>query len=62
MTAPPAWLIGTNAVSEMMRPRPEPRVAAYLVSIAGDGIGLVVVTRSARDFRKTVVPWAFAPP
>ena len=28
MTAPLAWLIETNVVSEMMRPRPEPRVAA----------------------------------
>ena len=44
MTAPLAWLIDTNVVSEMMRPRPEPRVAAYLDSIAGDGIGLSSVT------------------
>lgn len=44
MTAPLAWLIDTNVVSEMMRPRPEPRVAAFLDSIADDGIGLAAVT------------------
>ena len=44
MTAPLAWLIDTNVVSEMMRPRPEPGVAAYLDSIASDGIGLSSVT------------------
>ena len=44
MTAPLAWLIDTNVVSEMMRPRPEPRVAAYLDSIADDGLGLASVT------------------
>ena len=44
MTAPLAWLIDTNVVSEMMRPRPEPRVAAYLDSIADDGLGLATIT------------------
>ena len=44
MTAPLAWLIDTNVVSEMMRPRPEPRVAAFLDSIADDGLGLASVT------------------
>ena len=44
MTAPLAWLIDTNVVSEMMRPRPEPRVAAYLDSIADDGLGLASIT------------------
>ncbi len=44
MTAPLAWLIDRNVVSEMMRPRPEPRVAAFLDSIAGDGLGLASVT------------------
>ena len=44
MTGPLAWLIDTNVFSEMMRPRPEPRVAAYLDSIASDGIGLSSVT------------------
>lgn len=44
MTAPLAWLIDTNVVSEMMRPRPEPRVAAFLDSIAEEGIGLASVT------------------
>ena len=44
MTAPLAWLIDTNVVSEMMRPRPEPRVAAFLDSIAVDGLGLVSIT------------------
>ena len=38
------WLIDANVVSEMMRPFPEPRVAAYLDSVAGDGIGLTSVT------------------
>ena len=44
MTAPLAWLIDTNVVSEMMRPRPEARVAAFLDSIAGEGLGVASVT------------------
>lgn len=44
MTAPLAWLIDTNVVSEMMRPRPEPRVAAFLDSIADEGLGLASIT------------------
>ena len=44
MTAPIAWLVDTNVVSEMMRPRPEPRVAAFLDSIADEGLGLVSIT------------------
>ena len=44
MIVPLAWLIDTNVVSEMMRPRPEPRVAAFLDSIADEGLGLSSVT------------------
>ena len=44
MTALLSWLIDTNVVSEMMRPRPEPRVAAYLDSIVDDGLGLASIT------------------
>ena len=44
MTAPLAWLMDTNVVSEMMRPRPEQRVAAFLDSIADDGLGLASIT------------------
>lgn len=44
MSVPLAWLIDTNVVSEMMRPRPEPRVAAFLDSIADEGLGLASVT------------------
>ena len=44
MTTPLAWLIDTNVVSEMMRPRPEPRVAAFLDSIAGEGLGLASIS------------------
>ncbi len=44
MTAPLAWLIDTNVVSEMMRPQPEPQVAAFLDSIADEGLGLSSVT------------------
>ncbi len=44
MTAQLAWLIDTNVVSEMMRPHPEPQVAAFLDSIERDGIGLASVT------------------
>ena len=44
MTAPLAWLMDTNVVSEMMRPRPEPRVAAFLDSIADEGLGLAAIT------------------
>ena len=44
MTTPLAWLVDTNVVSDMMRPRPEPRVAAFLDSIADEGLGLASVT------------------
>jgi len=44
MTAPLAWLIDTNVVSEMMRAQPEPRVAAFLDAIEADGIGLASIT------------------
>ena len=44
MTAPLVWLIDTNVVSEMMRPRPEPRVAAFLDAIEAEGIGLASIT------------------
>ena len=44
MTAHLAWLIDTNVVSEMMRPRPEPRVAAFLDSVEREGISLASVT------------------
>ena len=44
MTAPVAWLLDTNTVSEMMRPKPEPRVAKFLDRIAGEGIGLASIT------------------
>ena len=44
MSAPLAWLIDTNVVSEMMRPRPEPRVAAFLDLIADEGLGLASIT------------------
>ena len=44
MTVPLAWLMDTNVVSEMMRPRPEPRVAAFLDSIAVEGLGLAAIT------------------
>ncbi len=44
MVAPLAWLIDTNVISEMMRPRPEPRVAVFLDSIADKGLGLASVT------------------
>ena len=44
MTAPIAWIIDTNVVSEMMRRQPEPRVAACLDSIAGEGLGIASIT------------------
>lgn len=44
MTLPLVWLIDTNVVSEMMRPRPEPRVAGFLDSIADEGVGLASIT------------------
>ncbi len=44
MTAPVAWLIDTNVVSEMMRPRPAPRVALFLDSIVEEGLGLSTIT------------------
>ena len=44
MNASVAWLLDTNVVSEMMRPRPEPRVARFLDSVAEEGIGLSAIT------------------
>ena len=44
MTAPLVWLIDTNVVSEMIRPRPEPRVVSFLDSIADEGLGLASIT------------------
>ncbi len=44
MNAPVAWLLDTNVISEMMRPHPEPRVAAFLDKIADQGIGLASIT------------------
>lgn len=44
MTIPHAWLIDTNVVSEIMRRQPEPRVAACLDSVAGEGLGIASIT------------------
>ena len=44
MNAPLAWLIDTNVIYEMMRSRPEPRAAAFLDSIADEGLGLASIT------------------
>ena len=44
MTAPVAWLLDTNVVSEMMRPEPAPQVAEFLDAVAVEGIGLSSVT------------------
>ena len=44
MTDRVAWLIDTNVVSEMMRPNPEPRVAAFPDQIADEGIGIASIT------------------
>lgn len=44
MTDQIAWLIDTNVVSEMMRPHPEPQVAAFLDAVESEGIGLASVT------------------
>lgn len=44
MTAPVAWLLDTNVVSEMMRPEPARQVAGFLDAIAAEGIGLSSVT------------------
>ena len=60
MTPPLAWLLDANVVSEMMRPTPEPRVAAFLAAAAASR-GLSVVTRNTSEFRNTgigtVNPW-----
>ncbi len=39
-----SWLIDTNVISEMMQPRPEPRVAAFLDSIVDEGLGISSIT------------------
>lgn len=44
MTAPLAWLLDANVISEMMRPEPEPRVVAFLDSIADGELGIASVT------------------
>ena len=44
MIAPFTWLIDTNVVSEMMRPRPDPGVVAFLDSIAVQGLGIASIT------------------
>ncbi|MXY53574.1 MAG: type II toxin-antitoxin system VapC family toxin [Gammaproteobacteria bacterium] len=44
MTGLLAWLIDTNVISEVMRPHPEPRVAAFLDSIEHEGTGIATVT------------------
>ena len=44
MTLPAANLLDTNVVSEMMRRRPDRRVADFLDAIAREGLGLSVVT------------------
>ena len=44
MNAPVGWLLDANVVSEMMRPHPEPCVAAFLDEIADQGIGLASIT------------------
>ena len=44
MTGPFTRLVDTNLLSKMMRPRPEPRVAAFLDSISDEGLDLAAVT------------------
>ena len=39
-----SWLLDTNVVSEMMRPRPEPRVARFLDGIATHGLHISAIT------------------
>ncbi len=38
------WLVDANVISEMMRPQPDPRVAAFLDSIAHEGLGIACIT------------------
>lgn len=44
MIVPAGNLLDTNVVSEMMRPSPNPRVAAFLDAIAIEGIGISVIS------------------
>ncbi len=44
MTVRLAWLVDANTVSEMMRPRPDPKVASFLDSVADEGLGIASVT------------------
>lgn len=39
-----AYLLDANVVSEMMRRKPEPRVAAFLDAVVGEGLALASVT------------------
>ena len=38
------WILDTNVVSEMMRPRPDPKVGTFLDSITHEGIAVSSVT------------------
>ena len=53
MTDRLAWLLDANIVSEMMRPRPEPRVAAFHDSIAEEGIGVASSRRTTQNSNST---------
>lgn len=42
-TAPFAWLIDTNVISELIRPRSDPRVVAFLDLITEEGLGFASI-------------------
>ncbi len=44
MTSPLSWLLDTNVVSEMMRPRPDRRVVEFLDAADPQGMGIAAVT------------------
>ena len=44
MTTALVWLVDTNVVSEMMRPAPDPQVAAFLDSVADEGLALASIS------------------
>ena len=44
------YLLDTNVVSELRRPRPHPAVLRWIADVPPDQLYLSVVTRNARDF------------
>lgn len=58
VTASSGYLLDTNVISELMKPRPARSVADWIVSTPATALhhGLTFVTRNTADVRLTGVP------